>query len=410
MAVAAGAAFVLGGCGGMIFTLHSRDSKPAVTTHELPHHVPKYPAGLAFRFAMAHDVIHERYPKHGPAFWSERERLTREKLAKLDPDSTAALAAVDDLAVALHRQGRSDEAIRLLRDKLARQRRLKIEGKSLYTSYDNLGTMLTETGLTAGLAGDSPAEERLREGAELVRKALAVNPEAHFGREQWQAAYGEFLLAAANDPSLLKEFDFIGNRLAFPVRDLLKKRSARETDYGRAYDAMFLDEVWWHGDAYWFFRGDLKPDDGAHWAELNTVRKYITKVGAEDNWDTVPVVSHFAATAFDEPALGIVGMWRQGGGANPYFALALGEIMARVGQRYLAWTAYERAMRLADGFAPDRTTRQFFLDHCRKRQDEIEQSLRAGDGHFSDPVPEAEIAGFRAKFEAELAHGESFQR
>ena len=49
--------------------------------------------------------------------------------------------------------------------------------------------------------------------------------------------------------------------------------------------------------------------------------------------------SHRKPVPFDEPALGIIGMWRQGGGANPHFALALGETMLRVGQRYIAWCA-----------------------------------------------------------------------
>src|SRR5438067_8595441 len=108
MLAVAAAAFVVGGVGGCAFTLHSTDTRPAAAYRPLPHHVPKYPAGLAFRFAMAHDVIHERYPKHGPAFWSERERRSRDKLARLEADSAAALNATDDLAVALHRQGHSD--------------------------------------------------------------------------------------------------------------------------------------------------------------------------------------------------------------------------------------------------------------------------------------------------------------
>ena len=53
----------------------------------LPHHVPKSPNAATFRFAMAHDVIHERYPKHGPAFYRERERLARAKLARISEDS-----------------------------------------------------------------------------------------------------------------------------------------------------------------------------------------------------------------------------------------------------------------------------------------------------------------------------------
>src|SRR5712664_1604131 len=65
----------------------------------LPHHVPKSPNAATFRFAMLHDVIHERYPKHGPAFYRERERSAREKLARIREDSDTAFGHYDDIAV-----------------------------------------------------------------------------------------------------------------------------------------------------------------------------------------------------------------------------------------------------------------------------------------------------------------------
>ena len=45
-------------------------------------------------------------------------------------------------------------------------------------------------------------------------------------------------------------------------------------------------------------------------------RKYITRVGAEGDWNDVPVPSHREPVAFDEPVLGIIGIWRQGSGAT----------------------------------------------------------------------------------------------
>src|SRR5437879_5494921 len=104
---AAVAGFIPGCISGCLTGLNSRpeDQSHLAEYYPLPHHVPKYPAGLSFRFAMAHDVIHERYPKHGPAFHRERERLTREKLAKLDPDDKATFPLADDLASALWGHG-----------------------------------------------------------------------------------------------------------------------------------------------------------------------------------------------------------------------------------------------------------------------------------------------------------------
>src|SRR5438045_1334504 len=122
MAGCAIAAFLLGGFGGCVQTISSSSAdRSAAEEVPLPHHVPKYPAGLSFRFAMAHDVIHERYTRQGPALLRERERLTRAKLAELDLNDKTALALMDDLAAALHRLGRSMEAIDLMQDKLARQ-------------------------------------------------------------------------------------------------------------------------------------------------------------------------------------------------------------------------------------------------------------------------------------------------
>jgi hypothetical protein len=109
--------------------------------------------------------------------------------------------------------------------------------------------------------------------------------------------------------------------------------------------------------------------------------------------------SHRTPVPFDEPTLGIIGMWRLGGGANPYFALTLGEIMLRVGQRYIAWCAYERAVGLAERYSADPEIRRQFTEHCRRRQELIEKQL-----------PEPERAELRPRFEEELAYGQDYRR
>src|SRR5262245_47804261 len=59
--------------------------------HPLPHHVPKYADGVSLRFAMVHDVIHERFPRHGKVYYQERNRRVRQELEdrkeNLKPDS-----------------------------------------------------------------------------------------------------------------------------------------------------------------------------------------------------------------------------------------------------------------------------------------------------------------------------------
>ena len=47
----------------------------------------------------------------------ERERIPREKLAKLDADDPAGFPLADNLAAALDRLGRSEEVVAVMRDK-----------------------------------------------------------------------------------------------------------------------------------------------------------------------------------------------------------------------------------------------------------------------------------------------------
>src|SRR5207249_4212101 len=61
--------------------------------------------------------------------------------------------------------------------------------------------------------GDAQGKVQFREGVDFVKKSVAVNPDAHFGRETWQVVMGEFILAAMEKPDVLKQFDFIGTSL-----------------------------------------------------------------------------------------------------------------------------------------------------------------------------------------------------
>ncbi len=73
--------------------------------------------------------------------------------------------------------------------------------------------------------------------------------------------------------------------------------------------------------------------------------------------------------------------------------------MTRVGQRYLAWCAYERAIDMKDRFWGDPHIQRGFVEHCRARQAVIERGL-----------PEQERAALRPRFRAELEHGREYQR
>jgi hypothetical protein len=402
--LAAGVAFVPG-CIGSAFIFHSDDrGMGKVESVPLPHHVPKSPNAASFRFAMAHDVIHERYPKHGPVWYQERERRARARLKQIPAESDEAFGLYDDIGAGLDRLGKPSEAIPLLRNKLELQQKRGLSGRDLYTTYANLGTFIVHTNMPKAIASDSQAKTAVREGIDLLKKSVEANPEAHFGREVWQIVLAEFLLAASDEPKLMTKFDFVGDRLDYEwKRKQLDPSWPNPPDgsmyvIGRPYESEFSIG----GEREFLERWNSIGRNEDRIAELGWLprRLWVRRIGAEEDW---PIVlsksSEYKSVAFDEPLLGIIGMWRQGGGANPHFCLCIGEIMLRVGQRRIAWTAYERCKQLAGRYWPKPEIQQALRDHCASRQKEIEQTL-----------PADEVANLRPNFDEELAFGQRYQK
>ena len=87
--------------------------------------------------------------------------------------------------------------------------------------------------------------------------------------------------------------------------------------------------------------------------------------------------------------------------------------MLRVGQRYLAWNAFERAARMAERYSPDPALQQFLIDHCHQRQQEIEESVnqdRAGKSREAETSDTSDQhLQLTASFNAELSFGQQWQ-
>jgi tetratricopeptide (TPR) repeat protein len=400
---------IIGSCagciGGAFLPIRHSENFP------LPHHIPKYPGGVSLRFAMVHDVIHERFRRHGSAYYEERNRRVsaalKEEEAKAGQPTPRYWDLLDDLGVGLDLLGRHEEAVALMRDKLKRQQDAGITGRALYGSYANLGTFLILWQIQEGFADKEKAKQRIRESIDLIHKAIEVKPDAHFGREVWQAVLEEFILAVLDQPELLLKYDMVGDRLDYEIDPSNLRAFDRATpgavrgnwrvkQYLRESSARQASDV-----AEEQIKQTQDPRNGIteqRVKERQELRNAITKVGADDGWEKAVNSPHTTPVPFDEPTLGIIGMWRYGGGANPHFALALGEIMLRVGQRYIAWTAYERAFQLSGALGPGPIA-QKFGEHCRKRQQVIESQL-----------PENEVARLRPRFEQELAFGQAYQK
>ena len=119
-------------------------------------------AAESARFPGISQLITGAFPRHSTEFYEWRRKTCEQQLAK----NPALFALYDDLAVAQHKLGDHKSAIAtmLAKEKLR---------PGIYETYSNLGTFYIYTG-------------ELEEAVKWISKALAINPNAHFGREKYQ--------------------------------------------------------------------------------------------------------------------------------------------------------------------------------------------------------------------------------
>lgn len=113
-------------------------------------------------FPGALELITGKFLRHSKKFyqWRIADRLKRLQTQPDDPD------LLDDLGVAYEKTGQHAKAVETM---LAKEK----AHPGRYETYSNLGTFHI-------LAGD------FDQGLPLIDKALAINPDAHFGRERYQ--------------------------------------------------------------------------------------------------------------------------------------------------------------------------------------------------------------------------------
>ena len=131
-------------------------------------------------------VLRGRILKHSATFYERKVAYTLPLLEQPDVKPER----YDDLAVAYEKLGRTQEAIATME---AKEKRFP----GLYTTAANLGTFHAH-------AGD------YTRGLEELRRALVLNPDAHFGREKYQVKAIEYLQRLAVTPELVQKEELLG--------------------------------------------------------------------------------------------------------------------------------------------------------------------------------------------------------
>jgi len=159
----------------------------------------------------AFDLVVGRWHRHGDAYY-------RDRVNRLGGKAELTLDEFDDLAVAHERLGDGAAAIATLERKAAALAKAP-NPDHRYRLLANLGTFHAHAGrYDAALAA--------------LKEAVALNPNAHFGREIWQIEAIEFVAAAQRKPALWQESGLVSRTLP-GLRGLFRwHREPTEVDDG----------------------------------------------------------------------------------------------------------------------------------------------------------------------------------
>lgn len=141
-------------------------------------------------------VITGRFPRYPSLYYEMRLQRVAAQV-KDNPDD---LATYDDAAVACDRIGRSEEAVQWMARKRAR---LDLSARTptdehWYRYHANLGTILAHRWLRNGADRKDIAE--MKQARDHIARAIAINPDAHFGREKYQLLVMEWIIKPETQP------------------------------------------------------------------------------------------------------------------------------------------------------------------------------------------------------------------
>lgn len=152
------------------------------------------------------------FPQPTPRFYEMRaERVQKEIEAA--PDKAPA-ALYDDLAVALDQSGEAGEAIAWMEKKAAAIARLtdpKTKAEQEYRRLANLGTFYAHRWFRN--AGRDSDLSDLHAAIAKIGEALALNPQAHFGREKYQLMILEWYRDGRTQPDARERVTFLPAKL-----------------------------------------------------------------------------------------------------------------------------------------------------------------------------------------------------
>lgn len=132
------------------------------------------------KFPMALELITGKFRRHSPHYYQWRRDECLKRITK-DPKN---LLLLDDLAVAYEKLGEHDEAIAVAKKALAL-------APERYETWANLGTFYIH-------------KRDFVTGLKYLKRAVTINPDAHFGRERYQIWLVEYVQLRMDEENRIK--------------------------------------------------------------------------------------------------------------------------------------------------------------------------------------------------------------
>lgn len=144
-------------------------------------------------------MVAGRYEVNPPVYFEMRVERLKKEITKGTSDPNL----YDDLSVAYERLGKTDEAIKVINQKLKLKN--KFTSEDSYKFHANLGTFLAHKALAA--KSGEPDKTLLKEALTHLEKAVKINPEAHFGREAAQIELVRAVAEGLPEPKYFEHSD-----------------------------------------------------------------------------------------------------------------------------------------------------------------------------------------------------------
>jgi len=302
------------------------------------------------RFPSALELLTGKFLRHSKDFyqWRIQDRLAK---IKKSPDQ---LSHYDDLAVAYDKVGKHEEAIKWMLKKEKRK-------PGLYETQANLGTFYIHN-------------KQWEKGLSYIKKAIKINPNAHFGREIFQAYLVEYLL-------------FIKG-----------KNKKLELPMAKAFKAKFAKLSPKEKKAFGWLEPHAK-DDHPYFFRVNFLT-YLMSINKKWRMHENRSLPYYAWDKHNKKAVkGLLGMMRFGNFQSPVLLEALGDLLSvgiNTDAKLLAARAYLHASYRAKAPSAQKV--------YRKRAEDVLYRQTKGNGG-EDQITLAQV---EKDFKAELAKGKAW--